>query len=256
MRIATFAQYSASSSSGIAGPKPISIRVPTGNLTGFTLTTVVEPSRSGLSSMRRLPVVTTRKPSDASTLPATTRRPLPSAPRVGSRSRLGRDHRPGDGEQPRDLLRRAVDAGAVVLDEVAALGQLADADAGPGVERVVGQLLQHQTAQLARRDASLLLRAPRRCGTRSSRRARISNLERPVGLLNRLSDFENRRSPPPPPRGQFGSCPRILGRHCLLSNLKTQRRIPSPIKRWRLRRLARAAPLRRRHECPKMFELF
>ncbi len=41
---------------GIAGPKPISMRVPTGNSTGFALTTVVVPSRSGRSSIRRLRV--------------------------------------------------------------------------------------------------------------------------------------------------------------------------------------------------------
>ena len=83
-----FAQCSAFASFGIAGPKLISILVPTWVLTGFTLTTVVDPSRSGRSSIRLPPVVTTSEPSDARTAPATTRRPLPSAPRVGSRNSL------------------------------------------------------------------------------------------------------------------------------------------------------------------------
>ena len=153
----SFAQYSASSSSGIAGPKPISIRVPTGNLTGVTLDDRGRAVALWAKLDPAVAVVTTREPSDASTLPATTRRPLPSAPRVGSRSSLVEII--GRVMQNRRAISSgvAVDAGAVVLDEVAAIGQLADADAGSGVERVVGQLLQDQTAQLVRRDASLLL---------------------------------------------------------------------------------------------------
>jgi hypothetical protein len=71
---------------------------------------------------------------------------------------LGRDHRPTDAEQAGDLFRRAVDAAAIVLDEVAApLGQLADLDqVRANVESVVGNLLQHQSGKDVRGDASLL----------------------------------------------------------------------------------------------------
>ena len=125
------------------------MRVPTGCLTGFTLTTVVVPSRSGRSTIRRLRVMTTSEPPEASTAPATTRRPLPSAPRCRQPQQLGRDHRAGDGEQAGDLLGRAVDAGAVVLDEVALpLGSSPSSTCGAGVEPVVGQLLQHEAAEL------------------------------------------------------------------------------------------------------------
>ena len=72
---------------------------------------------------------------------------------------LGRDHRAGDAEQASDLFRRAVDPGAVVLDEVAALGEFADADFRAAVEAVVGQLLQHQPGELVLRDARLLLQS-------------------------------------------------------------------------------------------------
>ncbi len=58
---------------------------------------------------------------------------------------LGRDHWPGDAEQPGDLFRLTFDSAAVVLDEVAAIRQFADADLGSGVERVVGQFFQNQT---------------------------------------------------------------------------------------------------------------
>ena len=68
--------------------------------------------------------------------------------------------------------RRAISSGvpsmpgAVVLDEVAlAIGQVAKLDRGAGVEAVVGQLLQHEAAELvlaARRPAAAGLR---RCGT-------------------------------------------------------------------------------------------
>ena len=72
---------------------------------------------------------------------------------------LGRDHWPVDTEEPGDLFRRTFDSAAVILDEVAAVWQFADADAGFGVERVIGQLLQDQTAELALRHASLLLQS-------------------------------------------------------------------------------------------------
>ena len=117
-----------SPSPGSAGPKRISTRVPTGRSTGVTLDhrraavalrAEHDAAVAGDDDERALP--------EASTAPATTRRPLPRAPRVGSRKQLGRDHRAVDGEQAGDLFRRAVDAGAVVLDEVAvAARQLAD----------------------------------------------------------------------------------------------------------------------------------
>ena len=72
---------------------------------------------------------------------------------------LGRDHRPGDAEQPRDILRRPGDAVSGVLDKVAAIRQSPDADAGSGVETVVGQLLENQAAQFALRHPSLLLKS-------------------------------------------------------------------------------------------------
>ena len=53
----------------------------------------------------------------------------------------------------------AEEGAAIDILALAALGQLSDPDAGPGVERVVGQFLQHQTAQLASGDARLLLQA-------------------------------------------------------------------------------------------------
>ena len=96
-------------------------RVPTGNLTGVTLTTVVEPSRSGRSSIRRLRVMTTSEPSGRQHAAGDHAQAVAERAACRQPQQLGRDHRPGDAEQPRDLLRRAVDAGAVVLDEVAAV---------------------------------------------------------------------------------------------------------------------------------------
>ena len=58
------------------------------------------------------------EPPDASTAPATTRRPLPSAPRVGRRRSLVDDQRTVDAEQARDFIR--IEAGAFVLDEISA----------------------------------------------------------------------------------------------------------------------------------------
>ena len=56
---------------------------------------LVVPSNFGRNVMRRLRVMTTSVPSDASTAPATTRRPLPSWPRCGRRkSLLERSGRP------------------------------------------------------------------------------------------------------------------------------------------------------------------
>ena len=144
---------------GSAGPKPISMRVPIGNSTLVARTTVVVPSRSGRSSIRRSRVMTASEPPDASTAPATTRRPLPSAPRCRQPQQLGGDHRAGDAEQAGDLFGRAVDAGAVVLDEEPVAIDLADVDLGAGVERVVGDLFEYQPAQPGRRDAGLLLQA-------------------------------------------------------------------------------------------------
>ena len=140
----------------MAGPNLISTRVPAWFATGFTLTTDVVPSCSGRSSMRLPRVVTASEPFDAMTLPATTRRPLPCAPRVGSRQSLvdtkGRLMR----EHARDVLRRPVEAAAIVLDKVAAAAQPPDLD-GSFVQRVVGKLLEHQPPQQVRRDASPLL---------------------------------------------------------------------------------------------------
>ena len=72
---------------------------------------------------------------------------------------LGRDHRARDAEQVRDLFRRAADAIAGVFDEVATTRQLPDADRTARVERVVGDFLQHQAAQLVGSDTGFLLQA-------------------------------------------------------------------------------------------------
>src|SRR6516162_890831 len=82
------AQQSGSDSSGSSVPGQNSTRVPIGKSTGSMLTIVVEPSCSGRSSIRRLPVMTVSLPREARTAPATTRSPLPSAPRVGRRHSL------------------------------------------------------------------------------------------------------------------------------------------------------------------------
>ena len=58
-----------------------------------------------------------------------------------------------------DLFRLTFDPAAVVLDEVAAIRQFPDAGSGSGVERVVGQFFQNQTAQLGLGHASLLLQS-------------------------------------------------------------------------------------------------
>ena len=86
-------------------PKPISTRVPTGKSTGSVLTTVVVPSRSGRSSIRRLRVMTMSEPSDASD--GTGDDPQAVAERAAGRQpqELGRDHRAGDAEQAGDLFR-------------------------------------------------------------------------------------------------------------------------------------------------------
>ena len=64
------------------------MRVPSVCLASVTLRTVVEPLASGRSAMRLLRVITVSEPDDASTAPATTRKPLPSCPRCGSRNSL------------------------------------------------------------------------------------------------------------------------------------------------------------------------
>jgi hypothetical protein len=86
--MANCAHHSASMSAGIDGPNAISTRVPTGKATSVMSRTVVVPSRSGCSLIRRLRVTTDSDPSDASTAPATARNPLPSAPRDGRRNNL------------------------------------------------------------------------------------------------------------------------------------------------------------------------
>ena len=123
------------SSDGIAGPKLISTRVPTGSLTGFTLD----------DRRRAVALRAKHDPPVAGDDDERARRGENSAgddaqavaERAARRQpqQLGRDHRAGDAEQAGDLFRRAVDPGAVVLDEVAALGQLADADLRAAVER-------------------------------------------------------------------------------------------------------------------------
>ena len=150
--------------------------------------------------------MTIREPSDASTLPATTRRPLPSAPRVGSRSSLVETI--GRLMQNRRAISSgvAVDAGAVVLDEVAAVRPARRCGPGAGVERVVGQLLQHQPAQLVRRDAGLLLQP-----LDGAEGGPVGPLEFqiwscPVSLLTRRSDFQNRSRLAPRACGQFVDC--------------------------------------------------
>ena len=88
MMHACCAQSSALLSSGNALPNLISTRVPTGKSILLTWSTFVLPSYWGRRVMRRLRVQTVSLPSDASTVPATTRSPLPSAPLVGSRNSL------------------------------------------------------------------------------------------------------------------------------------------------------------------------
>ena len=68
---------------GSAGPKLISMRVPTGCSTGVTLDDAGRAVALRAQLIRRLRVMTASEPSDASTAPATTRSPLPSAPWAG-----------------------------------------------------------------------------------------------------------------------------------------------------------------------------
>ena len=186
-----WAQSKCCRSHGNAGPKAISMRVPTGNLTALTLMTVVAPSRSGRSSMRRLRVMTVRVPPLTRTALATTRRPLPRAPRCGSRSSLVETIGRAMLNSRAIFFRRAVDAAAVVLDEVAAIGQLADVDVGVGIEAVVGQLLQHQPgAACPSATPAFCFKPLDGAEARSSPRARISNSERPLSWPNSRPDFE------------------------------------------------------------------
>jgi hypothetical protein len=87
MRIAASAHFKGSGSEGKPGPKEISTRVPTGNSISLAATAVV-PSSCGVRTRRRLRVQILRHPFEAATAPATTRRPLPIAPRVGMRQSL------------------------------------------------------------------------------------------------------------------------------------------------------------------------
>jgi hypothetical protein len=82
---------------------------------------------------------------------------------------LGRHHRPRDAEKPRDLFRRAVYPMPVILDEVAAAGQLAnvDFDRPAFIKAVAGGAYPSRPQPSAA--------APRPCGRRSSPRSRISN---------------------------------------------------------------------------------
>lgn len=85
----------------------------------------------------------------------------PVAERAAHRKsqQLGGDQRTSDAKQPRNLFRRAVDAGAVVRDEVTAAGRLAELDGGPEIESVVGQFLEGETAEQGLGDTGLLLKA-------------------------------------------------------------------------------------------------
>ena len=66
-------------------------------------------------------------------------------------------HRSADAEQAGDVFGTAVDAGTVVIDDVAALdGQSADLDNGSGIEPIIGQLFQDQFRQLIAGDTGLL----------------------------------------------------------------------------------------------------
>jgi hypothetical protein len=62
-----------------------------------------------------------------------------------------------DAEEARDLLRCAIDAGAIILDEIATTWQVADMNHGTCIEGVVGDFLQHQATQLVPADTSFLL---------------------------------------------------------------------------------------------------
>ena len=83
-----------------------------GRSAGFTLTTVVVPSRSGRSTIRLSRVMTLREPPEARTAPATTRRPLPRAPRWGRRRSLVETIGRAMLNRRGDLFGRAVDPGA------------------------------------------------------------------------------------------------------------------------------------------------
>jgi hypothetical protein len=101
-----------------------------------------------------LRVVTTRLPSEANTAPATTRSPLPRAPRVGIRNSLVDC-------SDREMLKRTgtcsgSDPASIILD-VIAVGQGADPDVLALVERVVGEFLKDQAAKPVFRNAGPLL---------------------------------------------------------------------------------------------------
>ena len=69
---------------------------------------------------------------------------------------LGRYERSADREQPGDLRGLPRDPRPVVLDVPAAVRQLPHAHRGAGIERIVGQLLQHELGQQVERDPGLL----------------------------------------------------------------------------------------------------
>ena len=150
------------------------------------------PSRSGRSSMRRLRVVTTREPSDASTRTGDNAQAVAERAAGRQPQQLGRDHRPGDAEQPRDILRRAVDAGAVVLDEVAAIGQSPTLTLAPVSSPLSASSFSTRRRSLSGGDAGLLLQALD--GAEQVQSAR-SNFKfwAAFGLVNRRSDFQNRK---------------------------------------------------------------
>ena len=90
--------------------------------------------------------------------PATTRRPLPSAPRVGSRSSLVETIGRAMLNSRAISFRRPVDAAAVILDEVAAVRQFADrVTLAPVSSALSVSSFRTRRRSLLCRDASLLL---------------------------------------------------------------------------------------------------
>src|SRR5262249_19210939 len=67
----------------------------------------------------------------------------------GQAQQLARDHGPVDAEQARNVFRRTINAGAIVLDDIAAIfRKLLDRNLGAVVETVIGELLENKLRQL------------------------------------------------------------------------------------------------------------
>ena len=94
--------------------------------------------------------------------------PQPVAERAAGRQpqQLGGHQRPADREQPGDVGGLARDPRSVVLDVPAAVLELPDAHRAAGIERVVGQLLQHQLRQQVDGHAGLLAQGRERAEQR------------------------------------------------------------------------------------------